>query len=77
MPVMKTRKNGSLVVTLRLTLRPDRDDDLIKLVRNAPHGSLAKIVRETMRTGISAPETSGISRLEDESLDASALDLDL
>lgn len=46
------RPGGSIVVTLRLTLHPGRDDDLIAIIQQAQKGQLATIVRETMRSGI-------------------------
>ncbi|GEM_PF-908848 len=48
---LKSRPNGSLVVTIRLTLVPGRDDDLIAALESAPTGALAGIVREMMRSG--------------------------
>jgi hypothetical protein len=48
---LKPRPNGSLVVTIRLTLMPGRDDDLIAALESAPSGALAGIVREMMRSG--------------------------
>ena len=48
---LKPRPNGSLVVTIRLTLMPGRDDDLITALESAPTGALAGIVREMMRSG--------------------------
>ena len=46
------KTNGSVVVMVHLTLRAGRDDDMIQLVKTAPRGGLANIIRETMRTGI-------------------------
>ena len=46
------KTNGSVVVMVHLTLRAGRDDDMIQLVKAAPRGGLANIIRETMRTGI-------------------------
>lgn len=50
----EVRPGGSRVVTVRLTLRPGRDDDLIALVEMAPRGRLAAMVREAMRSGVSS-----------------------
>jgi len=47
------RLDGTLVVTVRLTLKPGRDDALITLVRSAPYRGLAASVREAMRNGAS------------------------
>ena len=47
------RDDGTLVVTVRLTLKPGRDDALITLVRSAPYRGLAASVREAMRNGAS------------------------
>jgi hypothetical protein len=45
------REKGTLVVTVRITLQPGRDDDLIELVNTAPKGALAGLIREAMRSG--------------------------
>lgn len=45
------RAGGTLVVTVRITLQPGRDDDLIELVSSAPKRALAGLVREAMRSG--------------------------
>lgn len=45
------RANGNLVVTVRITLQPGRDDDLLELVSKAPKGALAGLIREAMRSG--------------------------
>lgn len=47
------REDGSMIVTVRISLRPGRDDALIDLVLNAPHYKLAACVREAMRNGAS------------------------
>jgi hypothetical protein len=46
------KSDGSVVVMVHLTLRNGRDDDMIQLVKSAPRGGLASVIRETMRTGI-------------------------
>jgi len=51
------REKGTLVVTVRITLQPGRDDDLIELVNNAPKGALAGLIREAMRSGTSSKVT--------------------
>ena len=71
------RKNGNLVVTMRLTLRPGRDDELIDLVHNAPNGSLASLVREAMRTGISSKVSAFDENPDEEKFDMSGLGLEL
>jgi len=52
MSAIEERPDGRLIVTVRLTLYPKRDDDLIALVRSAPHGGLAGMIREAMRSGL-------------------------
>ena len=52
MSAVLVKPDGTLVVTLRLTLKPARDGPLIALVRAAPPGGLAGAVREAMRTGV-------------------------
>lgn len=49
--VVKQRPCGTLVVTVRITFQPGRDDDLIELVESVPKGALASLIRETMRSG--------------------------
>lgn len=48
---VEKREGGTLVVTVRITLQPGRDDDLIELVNHAPKGALAGLIREAMRNG--------------------------
>jgi hypothetical protein len=48
------REKGTLVVTVRITLQPGRDDELIELVNTAPKGALAGLIREAMRSGTSS-----------------------
>jgi hypothetical protein len=54
---VEQRERGTLVVTVRITLQPGRDDDLIELVNNAPKGALAGLMREAMRSGTSSRVT--------------------
>ena len=70
-------QNGNHVVTMRLTLRPGRDDELIDLVHNAPNGSLASLVREAMRTGISSKVSAFDENPDEEQFDMSGLGLEL
>ena len=51
------RAGGTLVVTVRITLQPGRDDDLIELVETAPKGALAGLIREAMRSGTNQQTT--------------------
>ena len=46
------KADGTLVVTVHLTLKPGRDEALIALVQAAPHGGLAGAIREAMRHGV-------------------------
>jgi hypothetical protein len=50
---VEQREKGTPVVTVRITLQPGRDDDLIELVHTAPKGALAGLMREAMRSGTS------------------------
>ena len=45
------RPDGTLVYTVRITLKPGRDDRLIEILQAAPERGMAAVVRETMRTG--------------------------
>lgn len=49
MPIVR-KPDGTLVVGVRITLKPGRDDDLISLVLSAP--KLAPAIREAMRSGV-------------------------
>lgn len=53
----EVRANGNLVITVRITLQPGRDDDLIELVDKAPKGALAGLIREAMRNGSASKVT--------------------
>jgi len=44
------KPDGTLVVGVRITFKPGRDDDLIALVLSAP--KLAPAIREAMRSGV-------------------------
>ncbi len=61
------KQDGTLVVTVRITLKPTRDDDLIALVRAAPPRGLAGVIREAMRNGIG----------QDSDVSSQEFDLDL
>lgn len=73
---LRVRHNGNLVITVRLTLQPGRDDDLIILFKNAPWGALAGMVREAMRNGVSSRE-SAFQDTQEQPLDMSDLGLDV
>ena len=49
MPIVR-KPDGTLVVGVRITLKPGRDDDLIALVLGAK--KLAPAIREAMRSGV-------------------------
>lgn len=51
MSAIVRRPDGTLVVTVRLTLKPGRDDALMAVIQSAPHRGLAAVVREAMRGG--------------------------
>ena len=53
---MITKPDGTLILTVRLTLKPGRDDDLIAIVLAAPPRRMAHTIRETMRSGLQRPE---------------------
>ena len=72
----EVRPNGSLVVTVRMTLQPGRDDDLIALVQMTPRGRLAAMVREAMRSGTTSRDNT-FNASEEADLDLSALALEI
>jgi hypothetical protein len=49
---MITKSDGTIILTVRVTLKPGRDDDLIALVQSAPLRGMAATVRESMRSGV-------------------------
>lgn len=69
--------NGNLVVTVRITLRPGRDDDLISLISAAPRGALAGLIREAMRNGVQVSRAIFMDEPEDEPLEMSALGMEI
>ena len=54
MGAVQIRDNGNIVVTIRLTLRPERDACIINLAQNAPRGTLAGSIRRAIHTGIAS-----------------------
>ena len=73
----EVRPNGSLVVTVRITLQPGRDDDLIALVQMAPRGQLAAMIREAMRSGTSTHKSTFYCEAEEVQMDLSNLALEI
>lgn len=65
------------MVTVRLTLQPGRDDDLIAIVRSAPKGALAAIIREAMRSGVQPVHDTTEGTLDDTPLDWADLGMDV
>ena len=74
MSAIVSKPDGTLVVTIRLTLRPDRDDDLIAIIRASPRRGLAATVREAMRSGI---RQNGVAAEPMNDSDLSGLGMDL
>jgi len=72
----EVRTNGNLVVTVRITLQPGRDDDLIELVSKAPKGALAGLIRESMRSG-TASKVMYEAEWTESPLEMSGLGMDL
>lgn len=48
----KRNETKSIIISLRLTLKPGRDDRIIELITNAPMGKRAEIIRETLANGL-------------------------
>lgn len=48
----KQNEVKSIVIPIRLTLKPGRDDQIIELLTNAPKYKRAEIIRELLRIGI-------------------------
>ena len=70
---MVIKDDGTLVLTVRVTLKPGRDDDLIALVQQAPPRGMASAIREAMRSGITSPAATE----EDDDLALPDLGVDL
>lgn len=77
MSAVLTKPDGTLVVTIRLTLKPGRDDALIALVDTAPRRGLAGAVREAMRTGIGQEMAYALVGAEDSAFDLDNLGIAL
>jgi hypothetical protein len=73
---VKVRPRGTMVVTVRITLQPGRDDDLIELIENTPKGALSAVIRESMRSGTNR-QTSFETEWTDTPLQMGALGMDL
>lgn len=65
--------DGTVSLLVHLTLKTGRNDAMIDLVTNAPHRSLAPLVRETMRSGVLHGQEVGA----DEAFDLPDLSLEL
>jgi hypothetical protein len=70
------REKGTLVFTVRITLQPGRDDDLIELLTTAPKGALAGLIREAMRSGTSSTVAYEVEE-SDSPLEMGGLGLEL
>jgi len=66
-----------MVATLRITLVPVRDDDLIQMIKNAANGSLAGIVREAMRSGVLHQQPAESSGTDEDGFDFTGAGFDL
>lgn len=53
---MRTKRDGTVLVVVQLTLKPERDHELIKTLKHAPDRKLAEVVRELMRKGLETRE---------------------
>ena len=70
------RPRGTMVVTVRITLQPGRDDDLIELIEKTPKGALSAVIREAMRSGTNR-QTTYETEWTDTPLQMGDLGLDL
>jgi hypothetical protein len=66
------KPDGTLVVGVRITLKPGRDDDLITLVLSAK--KVAPAIREAMRSGV-VKGTDTLLELNLDDLDAAGFEL--
>lgn len=51
MPSLIEKPDGTIVLTVRITFKPERDKYLIELISSAPSRGMARLIRETMRNG--------------------------
>ena len=76
MPIEKP--DGTIVITVHLTFKPDRDAVMIRLIRSAPPRHLAQFIKEAMRNGIPEFQNEEPGAVEDEIfIDESELGIDL
>jgi hypothetical protein len=73
MATFVSRADGTIVVTVRITFKPGRDDTLIDMIVNAPKGALAGVIREAMRNGTA----NGAVEQAFEEVDTSGLGQDI
>ncbi|GAB1472061.1 hypothetical protein MASR2M66_29390 [Chloroflexota bacterium] len=73
---VQIRPRGTMVVTVRITLQPGRDDDLIELIEKTPKGALSAVIREAMRSGTNR-QTTYETEWTDTPLQMGDLGLDL
>ena len=73
MATFVSRADGTIVVTVRITFKPGRDDTLIDMIVNAPKGALAGVIRESMRNGTA----NGAVEQAFEEVDTSGLGQDI
>jgi hypothetical protein len=69
MSAITVKPDGTIVATVRITLKPGRDDTLIEMINRAPARCLAATIREAMRTGI----MDSAELFKDEDLDLTSL----
>jgi DNA polymerase III alpha subunit (gram-positive type) len=72
MSSIERRPDGTLIVSVRITLKPGRDDPLIDLVQRALPHRLARTIREAMRSGVSVETVE-----EEDIIDLTGLGMDL
>ena len=74
---MEAKQGPSLVITVRISLRHGRDDDLIALCTSAPRRGLASAIREAMRNGVNRKPSSQANGEAAPALDLQQLGFEL
>jgi hypothetical protein len=64
MPSLIEKPDGTVILSVRVTLKPEKDKSIIALIRSVAPRGMSRFVRETMRNG--APKSLETSNTDDE-----------
>ncbi len=77
MSAIDYRPDGKIVITLRITLDPRRDADIITALTQAPPRRRASYARELMRSGVGGHPTALEEDVDDMPLELSGMSYEL